>query len=242
MQSILLNWNEEDQIMKTVLIAATLIILCGILLMSLPGSSEASSGTTIAFFAKIIPVVDHKAESTEWVTAKGSDVIRFGDKVRTAEKALAIIKFLDKSIVKVREKSELTVTGNEKQKEVLFEKGVIGFSIGKQEKDEGFRFTSPASVAAIRGTEGLFESGTDADTLIVEEGLVELTNKISDSTVSVGAGFTGISTSSGTVMAIPSTAAQRNRARAAIESDNLLEIDLRDGQGNRKRLKIDYKE
>jgi hypothetical protein len=228
--------------MRTVLTLAGLIAFGVVLSMSLSDMSHASANNTIAFFAKIIPVVDHKTESSDWVKAKGTDVIRYGDKVRTAEKALAIIKFLDKSIVKVREKSELTVTGNEKKKDLLFEKGVIGFSIGKQETEEEFRFTSPASVAAIRGTEGLFEAGVTADTLIVREGLVELTNRLSDSTVSVGAGFTGISTADGTIMTVPTTPAQLNRARAAIDTENLLEIELRDGQGNPKKLKIDYRE
>jgi ferric-dicitrate binding protein FerR (iron transport regulator) len=220
---------------------ATAIGLCALLAVSLTDSSGASN-TTIAFFAKIIPMVSHKAVSADWVEAKGTDVIQYGDKVRTSEKALAIIKFVDKSIVKLREKSELTVTGDQTKKDVLLHEGVIGFSIGKQEKDEEFRFTSPTSVAAIRGTEGLFESKSVADTLIVAEGVVELTNRSADSTVSVRAGFTGISGADGSLLVVPSTLAQRNRARAAIDSENLLEIDLRDGQGNRKKLRIDFKE
>jgi hypothetical protein len=122
--------------------------------------------------------------------------------------------------------------------------GVVGFNIKKQQTGEEFRFSSPTSVASIRGTGGSFSSASVADTLIVTVGLIEFTNNPSSQQVDVPAGYTGISKPDGTITTRPSTpeekAAAEEAARAS-EQDNRLEFNLRDGKGNSKRLKIDFK-
>lgn len=210
-------------------------------------SARLSAGT--AFFAKIIPDVNHKAGTAEWVPATPTGIISVGDKVNTGAKALAVIKFLDKSIVKVRENSELVITGSVDEsrivKEVDVHKGVIGFIIGKQERSDQFRFTSPTSVAAIRGTQGTFTVRGEADTLIVTEGTIRLTNVISGDSLDVSAGFTGISKPDGTLEVRASTPEEHAAAQESIDSgeaDNRFELELEDGQGNRKKLKIDFKD
>jgi len=77
----------------------------------------------------------------------------------------------------------------------------VGFDIKKQRDGGQFRFSSPVSVASIRGTEGRFVSGGQSDTLTVLEGMVELTNGMSLDQIEVRAGFTGISTCDGTIWA-----------------------------------------
>jgi hypothetical protein len=169
--------------------------------------------------------------------------------VKTGDGALAIIKFNDKSIVKVREKSELLITGevdgNTVLKEVGIQKGVIGFIIGKQGSNEEFRFTSPTSVAAIRGTGGAMMVGPASDTLVVTEGLINFTNTRSGQSGNVGAGSTGIARSDGSMEVRASTVAETAAAQAIVsagDSENSLEFELQDGQGNKKKLKIDYRE
>ena len=158
------------------------------------------------------------------------------------------MKFKDNSLVRVRELSVLTVTGETRStsfsKSVNVEKGVVGFNIHKQKSDEEFRFTSPTSVASIRGTGGQFTAREMSDTLVVVEGTVHLTNKVSSQSVEVLAGFTGISNPDGTIETRPSTIEERQTATQASrtsEQENKLELEFRDGKGTRKQLKIDYK-
>lgn len=213
-----------------------------------PAFGAGPANGSVALVSKVILDVSRKESEKEWETAKRGETLSTGDKVRTGEKSLAIIKFKDNSLVRVRERSELTVTGEVHRgafsKSVNVDKGVVGFNIRTQRPDEEFRFTSPTSVASIRGTEGQFISGAVADTLTVVEGLVRLTNKVSSRFVDVGAGFTGISSPDGTVATRPATSAEQ---QAAVESskisdqENRLEFEFRDGQGNRKILRIEYK-
>ena len=225
------------------------LALVSALLFATDGMASPPSGALAAFFAKIIPAVDHKPATGAWTGAVKGGVITAGDRIKTGDGALAIIKFNDKSIVKLREKSELLVTGGVDEKTVLKEvgmqKGVIGFIIGKQNDNEEFRFTSPTSVAAIRGTAGAFAVGGGADTLVVTEGTIQFTNTVSNQSQSVGAGSTGISAPDGSLQVRASTPAEAAAAQALVqagESENKLEFDLQDGQGNRKKLKIDYRE
>ena len=226
---------------------AVFLLIAGTLVLSpCPGSAM---GPGAAFFVKIIPEVTHKTADTDWAPAEKTAIIAVGDRIRTAEKALAILKFQDRSIVKVRENSELVITGTidaaKVIKEVDVRKGVIGFIIGKQERNEQFRFTSPTSVAAIRGTQGAFAVSLSADTLIVTEGVVRFHNSVSGDSVDVAAGFTGISGSTGSLEVRASTPGETAAAQEAIESgetDNEFELQLKDGQGNRRKLKIEFKE
>jgi hypothetical protein len=151
--------------------------------------------------------------------------------------------------VRVRELSELTVTAELKgtafSKSVNLEQGVVGFNVQKQRTDEEFRFTSPTSVASIRGTGGRLSSIDSTDTLTVIDGTVRLTNSVSSLYADVGAGFTGISNPDGTVRVRPSTLQERRAAESAsrpADQDNMLEFDLRDAQGNKKQLRIEFKD
>jgi hypothetical protein len=209
-------------------------------------STSAPTQSVAGFFTQVVLDVKHKAVEKDWFPAKRGGALGFGDMVRTGESSFAIIKFTDKSIVKVRERSELTLTSTTSlTKSVELQKGVIGFNIQKQEKNTEFRFTSPTSVASIRGTGGRFAASQRSDTLIVVEGNVLLTNSLSDQSVEVGAGFTGISNADGSIQVRPSTPGERALGEAAStpgDEQNELELDLRDSQGNKKKLKIRYDE
>lgn len=203
----------------------------------------------VGLVSKVVLDVSHREAQGEWQKAKRGDPLASGDKVLTGEKSLAIIKFKDNSMVRVREKTEVTITGTVEgtafSKSVRVEQGVVGFNIQKQRSQEEFRFTSPTSVASIRGTGGQFVTASSADTLVVIEGEVWLTNVISSDSVEVSAGFTGISASDGSVQVRPSTpaesAAASNASRTG-DQENRLEFEMRDSRGNRKELRIEYKE
>ncbi len=205
-------------------------------------------GPAVAVVSKVILDVQHKEVDRDWTKAQRGETLSSGDRVKTGSKSVAVVKFKDNSLVRVREESELTVTGESRNsafsKSVNVQKGAVGFNIQKQNPDEEFRFTSPTSVASIRGTGGKFSSHEDSDTLVVTEGVVEFTNQRSSQSVEVRAGFTAISRPDGTIESRPSTPEERSEALQSsrkAEQDNKMEFEFRDNRGNKKELKIDYK-
>ena len=203
----------------------------------------------VALVSKVVLDVTRKESFKDWQIARRGETLSSGDRVKTGEKSVAVIKFKDNSLVRVRELSELTVTGTTNgssfSKSVNVESGVVGFNIKKQRSDEEFRFTSPTSVASIRGTSGKFVSGGFSDTLTIIEGTVLMTNSASSEFVEVRAGYTGVSNSDGTISARVATQEELTTAGNAArisDQENKLEIELRDNQGNRKELRIEIKE
>jgi hypothetical protein len=218
---------------------------CAALLNAATASAAAPSGSgnTVGLISKVIQDVTLKQVDKDWQKAEKGEPLASGDRVKTGERSIAIIKFLDNSLVRVRELSELAISGTLKGgaflKSVDLQNGVVGFSIQKQRPQEEFRFSSPTSVASIRGTAGLFSTS-----LTVIEGTVVFTNKMSGQSVDVHAGFTGISHPDGSLQSRTATRAERMAAEEAAAGESLkkLELDLRDSQGKSKRLHIDIKE
>jgi hypothetical protein len=202
----------------------------------------------IGLLSKVILDVTWKQRSKDWDKATRGQTLGTGDMVRTGPRSLAIIKFKDNSLVHLREKSELTVTGTTTggsfSKSVEIQTGVVGFNVAKQRAGEEFRFTSPTSVASIRGTAGAFNATQNADTLIVTEGTIRFSNRSSSRILDIVAGFTGISGSDGTVQSRPSTEREKRLAAEALMDGQgkKLELDLRNPQGKQSRLKIEYKD
>lgn len=212
------------------------------------GMAPAPKETTLALVSKVILDVTRKAEGKDWQPAKRGEMLSAGERVRTGEKSIAVIKFKDNSMLRVREKTEVLL-GEAKdagtwQRTTAVEKGVIGFSIRKQQQGEEFRFTSPTSVASIRGTSGQFGATDTSDLLVVVEGLVRLTNKISSEAADVGAGFTGLSLRDGNLQVRPSTPEEKVAAQLSArtgDQDSRLEIELNDGSGGKKNIEIKFK-
>ena len=222
---------------------------CSLLpLQPLTAAPPVPADAPIGLLSKVILEVLRKESGKTWENAIRGQTLSSGDMVRTGPKSLAIIKFKDNSLVRLRERSELTVTGTITggafYKAVEVQTGVVGFNVQKQRSGEEFRFTSPTSVASIRGTAGMFTAKTMSDTLMVTEGSVLYTNRVSNTSVDVLSGFTGISNRDGTIQTRRSTESER---RAALEAQQdgqskKLEIDLRDPQGKTNRLKIEYRD
>ncbi len=224
--------------------------ICAALIVAVAASAAAPSGSgnTVGLISKVIQDVSHKQIDKDWQKAQKGESLASGDRVKTGERSIAIIKFLDNSLVRVRELSELTVSGKMDGdaflKSVDLQNGVVGFSIQKQRPQEEFQFSSPTSVASIRGTGGLFSTSDSSDTLTVIEGTITFTNRLSGNSVDVGAGFTGISHPNGSLRNRPATRAEIMAAEEAAGSGSFkkLELDLRDSQGKSKKLHIDIKE
>ncbi len=215
------------------------------------GFYPAGDNKTIALAVKVILDVTKKSDKMDWAKAKKGEILYSGDEVKTGERSIAIVKFLDNSMLRVREKSELKVFGANKDgkfsKTVHINKGEFTFDIQKQENEQ-FIFTSPTSVAAIRGTQGELTSLSDGDLLTVLEGMVSFLNQLSNTTVEVGAGETGFSGKDGKISKHAATADELNNVSNSINSGKgkgdikELQIELKDKEGNKKLIKIRYRE
>lgn len=219
-------------------------------LQPLTAAPPVPADAPIGLLSKVILEVLRKESGKTWENAMRGQTLSSGDMVRTGPKSLAIIKFKDNSLVRLRERSELTVTGtitgSTFYKAVEVQMGVVGFNVQKQRSGEEFRFTSPTSVASIRGTAGVFAATAMSDTLTVIEtgGSIFFTNRVSKKSVDVLSGFTGISNRDGTIQTRRSTESERRAALEAQQDDQRkkLEIELRDPKGKTNRLKIEYRD
>jgi len=212
------------------------------------GAVQPANDTVIALMSKVILDVARKEVGKEWQPATRGETLFSGERVRTGEKSIAVIKFKDNSMLRVREKTEVVLTGSSQgsafSKSTELQRGVIGFNIKKQQAGEEFQFSSPTSVASIRGTSGQFDAQDSSDKLIVLDGLVHFLNKISSDSLDVAGGFTGISNPDGMLQVRPSTPEEKLSAQLAArlgDLDNKLDIDLNDGKGNKKRIEIKFK-
>ncbi len=227
---------------RIVVIALTFVSL----LIAVPRAQAQSP--VIGLISKVIQDVTRRVSGQEWEKATRGQTLASGDMVKTGAKSLAVLKLKDNSLLRLREESEVVVTGTLRGKEfsksIEVRQGVLGFNIKKQGAGEQFRFSSPTSVASVKGTGGAFRVN-GSDTLTVVEGLVALTNSVSNTSVDVPAGYTGISRPDGTVESRVSTAAELSAAEDAMRTGDQprqLKLDLKNGQGQQKDLIIEFKE
>lgn len=235
--------------MRTKIFFITACILVSVLTLGfLPLNGDNS---TIALAVKIILDVSRKSAGVDWTKAKKGDILYSGDEIRTGDRSIALVKFKDNSMLRVREKSELKFYGEQKEgvfsKTVHISRGEFSFDIQKQE-NERFTFSSPTSVAAIRGTQGDMHHLDNGDAVTVLNGVVNLLNVLSNTSVDVGAGETGFSGTDGSVSKRKSTTNEHHDAQQSIESakgsgrERSMQIELQDAQGNKKLMDIRYRE
>jgi len=231
--------------MKPILLHLLMLILC---CSPCTAFATAPPGAPIGLLSKVILDVLRKETGRTWEKAARGQTLSTGDMVRTGPASLAIIKFKDNSLVHLRERSELTVTGSISggsfSKSVEVQTGVVGFNVTKQRAGEEFRFTSPTSVASIRGTAGALSATTGSDTLVVTDGTIQFSNRFSSRFLEVRAGFTGISNRDGTLVVRQSTDRERRAAANALQDgqNKKIELELRNPQGKSSRLKIEFRD
>lgn len=184
---------------------------CIILLLLVSfGTASAQKKKPVATVFKPVGTVTFKTENKDWSPAKPATMLLSGDLVRTDENSFAIIKFLENSVLRVQEKSEVTISGEitsnrEFSKNVYLQRGELGFDV-KKRPNEKFEFSTPTSVASIRGTGGLLITGQDSnDVLILGNGIVEFKNLLSNFIATIKAGQTAYSMSNGTITVTETT-------------------------------------
>lgn len=231
--------------MKQTRMFVTALVLVS-LLVAVPQAR--AQNPVIGLISKVIQDVTRRVSGQDWEKATRGQTLTSGDIVKTGTKSFAILKLKDNSLLRLREESEVVVTGTLRGKEfsksIQVRQGVVGFNIKKQGAGEQFRFSSPTSVASVKGTGGAFRVN-GSDTLTIVEGLVVLTNSVSNTSVDVPAGYTGISRPDGTVESRVSTTAELTAAEDAMRTGDQprqLKLELKNGQGQQKDLIIDFKE
>ncbi len=216
------------------------LLLCGTLRAQVPDQDA------IGIVSRVILDVTRRTPVVTWTRAQRGDVLNAGHAVRTGERSIAILKLKDNSLLRVREKSEITLAGgtvnNAFQKEVSVEGGTVGFTVQKQRAGEEFRFTTPTSVASIRGTEGSFARTDTADIFTILTGLGRITNLNSLAAADVPAGFTATSRSDGRLDVRPSTQEEKNSAARASDvngRDRQLRLQMKNSREEMRELIID---
>jgi hypothetical protein len=197
---------------------ALVAIVAGAALLTAPAWNFQQDKKAIsAYIIKVVSDVEKRTPTTGWAKAVTLSELKSGHEVRTGEKSFALIKFSDESKVAVRPKSVLTIQGEVEGRQILnrnvyIERGRAVFNIRKQESEQ-FRFTSPISVASIRGTEGGtgFEpSNSEADITIIT-GVADFQSTVTNCQTSVGAGQTGTIDSTGQCQTGNATANELNQ-------------------------------
>jgi len=206
----------------------------------------------IAMIMKVIQEdVSRKTPTSDWQKAKRGDPLASKDMVRTGVGSFAVVKFNDNTLLKIRPNSVITIFGEIAQstfsKSVDLSKGSVDFDVAKQRAKEKFEFTTPTSVASIRGTNGRFQTDSDStDYLFINSGLAELLNLVTNQSLQVAGGQVGISHKSGLIEVRVMTHDELNtmtetgqlRNSPELEKQEF-EMDFKDNQDNPHKLKIE---
>lgn len=134
---------------------------------------------TAAIVTKVIQNVEHKSGDTDWALTKPLTQLETSDVLRTGERSLAIVRFLDGSNLRVREKTTITIFADKKSnglsKNTRVDAGKMRFETVKQMGDDEFLITTPTAVASIRGTKGVVYVLEDGATMLtLDSGRVDV--------------------------------------------------------------------
>jgi len=157
------------------------LTIAGLALSSLALTPQQQSRDIQAVLVKVIRDVRKKSSTTRaWEQAIPGNRLQSGYQLRTDTKSLAMVVFPDRSKLIVRQRSIVEIKGKKEEGQIVdrsvhVERGRLQFNVQKQ-KEEQFRFSSPISVASIRGPAG----GVDDDvtdttsTFVCTEGVYDV--------------------------------------------------------------------
>ena len=215
--------------------------------MSLLFTSVILGGDRIAIVTKVIGSVNYTRGNDASKLLKKGHIFESGDVLRTEKGGFAALIFIDdKSALKIKENSELIISGKRTAraiaKEINLDSGTIRAQVGKQKRGN-FVIRTSVSVASVKGTDfWLISDQKVGDSVIGLEGIVSLLNQISGETLDVTSGFTGLSSMDGSLQSFktdPKTIPV-DPIGSAGDSKKLI-IEFEDASGKKKTLIIDYK-
>ena len=201
----------------------------------------------IAIATKSLGSVEiEKKEKPGFNMLKAGTILNDGDRIRTGSDGFVLIIFIDdKSQLKIKEESEVTITGKKIastiSKNIRMDNGTVRAQVNKQRKGE-FVIQSTTSVASVKGTDFWFIANSEeGDMLIGIEGIVDLFNVVSGLNVDVTAGNTGTSDDSGNLDVDPTNqnTVPDDPSDTEEDSGNQIEIEFEGPNGEIKKLLID---
>ncbi len=199
---------------------------------------------TAAIVTKVIQDVKHKSGNSVWIKTQPSTQLKTNDLLNTGKRSIAVLKFLDGSILRVRENTTIMIFADKKGKGLVkntkLENGKIVFDVNKQSEDDSFIITTPTAVATIRGTSGLVETLENGSTLLViETGVVEIESTGENKqTKSVEAGMASIVNPDGSIFTSESTEEQKRSFQSANKTNEKV-IQIQTNRGNFKIYYLD---
>ncbi|MBC8216234.1 MAG: FecR domain-containing protein [Candidatus Marinimicrobia bacterium] len=144
-------------------------------------------------------------EQTYSETATPGIGINNGDGIKVGSESFAVVIFLDdRSVVKVKEKTQFQFMDTQNTRNLNIEVGTILNDVKKSQQKRTYRVETPVSVASVKGTQ--FTAVVDPsgiDQFYGTEGLVEVFNLISGQTAMLSAGQKVISNAMGNLMMVP---------------------------------------
>ena len=204
------------------------------------------AGERIAVAMKVIGNVHYIRGSGSKTPLKKGHIFETGDVLITEKNGFAALIFIDdKTALKVKENSELTISGKRSAraiaKEISLKGGSLRAQVSRQKKGE-FIIRTSVSVASVKGTDFWLISNKTGDSLIGLEGVVAFSNILSGDVLDITNGKTGISTPDGNVQSFKTDP----KTIPVDPSDNAtgsqkLEIEFQDAFGKKRTLIIEYK-
>ena len=172
-------------------------------------------------------------------------ILSDGDKIRTGPSGFTAIIFIDdKSTLKVKDNSEVVITGKRTaasiSKKINMDEGTIRATVKKQNTD--FVIQTPTSVASVKGTDFLLVSDPETgDQIIGIEGIVGLVNNETGQEIDVSEGMSGLSTPDGNVgLTETDPSSIPDDPSDEIEGPSQVKIYLEGPNGEQKVMIIEY--
>jgi hypothetical protein len=218
-----------------------------LILLAFSGITFAQDAKAIAVVMTVKGEVDVKKGDAEWAAAAFGTVLDDGDKIRTGQDGfLAIVFTDDKSQLKIRPETEVTINGKRDEnyniaKRVNLEIGELFADVTKQKGS--LQVATPTSVASVKGTEFWVIVQIDGVSQVMTlEGLVEFLSLETGQTVQVDAGTAALIDNLGDI-----TVSEIQTDDIPVIIDELLElksieIEFIDQDGNTKKLILKYEE
>jgi hypothetical protein len=194
------------------------------------------SAYNVAIVLKVIQDVKHKKPQLDWLSTKPATQLETKDQLKTGDKSVAVVRFMDGSSLRVRENTIITIFADKKERGLIkntkIDVGKMRFDVEPQQEDDQFIITTPTAVATIRGTSGFVNVLEDGRTfLTVESGVVDVRALLgAQQSGTVQAGSTTEITPDGNVTVNKSTPEQINESRNSLRTnEKFLRIQTPEG-------------
>ena len=204
-------------------------------------------GDRIAVATKVIGSVEYVRGKDFAKSVKKGHIIESGDKITPAKGGFVALIFIDdKSALKVKENSEVIISGNKNNraiaKRIGLKGGTIRAQVGKKQNRD-FIVQTTVSVASVKGTDfWVVSDNNNGDSVIGIEGVIQLTNKISGDKIDIPSGITGFSTKDGQLQSFNTDPKTIPKDPSGDNIGNQkLKIEFKDANGKKKTLVIEYK-